>query len=333
MTAPKLFGLSAVLGILSTAAWAQVGAPVVGFLPDHGHIFAISGIPASASIAPALDFSGVQFLQIAIAPRQNFALASRLDTGAVLLAFPNGTTVPVAGASAYPDAIAMSPLGSAAVLWFASTRLLEVVSGLPASPMIRQVNASFLSTSGDAPASLAVSDDGAWGAGAWSSGVWGFGPNGEVKNLLGGTRAYALAFFAGREDLAAAALNAVYSVSDVGGSAAVSTLYQAPTGQSPSGLAPAPTGLGISTDNQRLVMADDSGGILTLNLSSGVATPATCGCSPGGVFPMGGSLFRITGLTGSAFRMFDAAAGSVFLAPLAPGNAISGDSLLRGAQR
>ncbi len=33
---------------------------------------------------------------------------------------------------------------------------------------------------------------------------------------------------------------------------------------------------------------------------------------------MGGSLFRITGLTGSVFRIFDAAAGAVFLAPLAP---------------
>ena len=138
--------LCAVLGIASTAAWAQVAAPVLGLLPDRGHIFPVNGIPASASVAPALDFGGAQFLQIAISPRQDFALVSAADTGAVLLAYPDGTTTPVTGLDAHPDAIVLSPLGSAAVLWFASPRLLEIVSGLPGSPVVRQVNASFLST-------------------------------------------------------------------------------------------------------------------------------------------------------------------------------------------
>jgi hypothetical protein len=305
--------MSAVLSIASTAAWAQVGAPVLGLLPDRGVIHPVNGIPASASIAPALDF-GAEFLQIAISARQSYALVSTVDTGAVLLAYPNGTTTPVAGLSAYPDAVVLSPLGSAALLWFASPRLLEIVSGLPGSPVVRQVNATFLS--GDVPAALAVSDDGAWGVGAWSSGVWGFGPNGDVRNLLSGDRASALAFFAGREDLAAATRNGIYSVSDVGGSAAISTLY---TGQnSPSGLAPLPSGLGISTDNRRLLTTDRAGDILTLDLVSSTVTELDCGCAPEGVFSMGGSLFRITGLTGSVFRVFDAAAGAVFMVPLAP---------------
>jgi hypothetical protein len=313
MNAPNLFRLSAVLGIASTAAWAQVAAPLLGFLPDSGHIRPVNGIPASASIGPALNFGGVEFLQTAISPHQDFALVSAADTGTVLLASPDGTTAPLAGVSASPDAIVMSPLGSAAVLWFASPRLLEIVSGLPGSPVVRQVNATFLSgaSSSDVPASMAVSDDGAWGAGAWSSGVWGFGPNGEVRSLLTGDRAFALAFFPGREDLAAATRSEIDSIADVGGSAAISTLYTAPNPQAPSGL-------GISADNQRLVMADRAGGILTLNLSSGSTLQMNCGCAPEGVFSMGASLFRISGLTGSVFRVFDAAAGAVFLAPLAP---------------
>jgi hypothetical protein len=324
-TASNFLRLCAVLGIASTAAWAQVGVPVLGLLPDHGRILPVNGIPAAASIAPALDFGG-EFVQIAISARQDFAMVSSADTGAVLLAYPNGTTTPVAGVATYPDGIWLSPLGSSAVLWFASPRLLEIVSGLPGSPVVRQVNATFLSaSSSDVPASLAVSDDGAWGAGAWPSGVWGFGPNGEVRSLLPGNRAFALAFYAGREDLAAATRAGIYSVSDVGGSAAISTLYSAPTGQGPSGLTPSPSGLGISTDNQRLVMADSAGGVVTVILSSGVAARMDCGCSPDGVFPMGGSLFRITGLTGSVFRMFDAAAGSVFLAPLAGVNPSGGN--------
>jgi hypothetical protein len=325
MTASRLLRMSAVLWIASTAAWAQVGAPMLGFLPDRGRILPVNGIPASASIGPALNFgaSGVEFLQIAIAPRQNFALVSAADTGAVLIAYPSGTTQALAGAAAYPDGIWLSPLGSAAVLWFASPRLLEIVSGLPASPVVRQIDASFLSgssgkTTSDVPASLAVSDDGAWGAGAWASGVWGFGPNGEVRSLLAGDRAFALTFFAGRENLAAATRAGIFSVSDVGGSAAVATLYGAPNGSSLSP-APLPAGLGISTDNQRLVMTDRAGGVLTLNVGSGVVARIDCGCSPDGVFAMGGSVFRITGLTGSVFRVFDAAAGSVFLVPIAPG--------------
>jgi hypothetical protein len=320
MIAPNFFRLTirltlrttALLGIASAAAWAQVGAPVLGLLPDRGLIHPVNGIPASASIAPALDF-GAEFVQIAISTRQSYALVSTAGSGAVLLAYPNGTTTSVAGLSANPDAIVLSPLGSAAVLWSASSRLLEIVSGLPGSPVVRQVNATFLSA--DVPSALAVSDDGAWGAGAWSSGVWGFGPNGEVRNLLAGDRASALAFFGRSEDLAAATRNGIYSVSDVGGGAAISTLYTAANPQTPSGL-------GISTDNQRLVMTDRAGGVLTLDLASGSPTPMAaqmdCGCAPDGVFSMGGSLFRITGLTGSVFRVFDAAAGSVFLVPLAP---------------
>jgi hypothetical protein len=340
MTASNLLRLSAVLGIASTVAWAQVGAPVLGLLPDHGRILPVNGIPAAASIGPSLDFgaSGVEFLQIAIAPLQSFALVSAADTGAVLLAYPSGTTqagttTPIAGVAAYPDGIWLSPLGSAAVLWFASSRLLEIVSGLPGSPVVRQVDASFLSgASSDVPASLAVADDGAWGAGAWPSGVWAFGPNGEVRSLLAGDRALALAFFPGREDLAAATRAGIYSVTGVGGSAAVATLYSAPNAPGPAGPAPAPAGLGISTDNQRLVLADSAGGVLTLTLSSGSAAQTDCGCAPDGVFSMGGSLFRITGLTGSVFRVFDAAAGSVFLVPLAPGAAPSTGSPLIGAR-
>ena len=122
MIAPNLFrqtvhGLTALLGIASTAAWAQVGAPVLGLLPDRGQIHPVNGIAASASIAPALDF-GVQFLQAAIAPRQNFALVSAAS-GAVLLAVSGTARQPLlAGLSANPDAIVLSPLGSAAVLWF-----------------------------------------------------------------------------------------------------------------------------------------------------------------------------------------------------------------------
>jgi hypothetical protein len=183
---------------------------------------------------------------------------------------------------------------------------------------VRTVDASFLGTSSDLPAALAVSDDGAWAAASWSSaafstGVWAFGPNGQVRNLLPGGRASALAFFTGQESLLAADRAGVSSIADVGASAAVSTLYTSSDGQAPLGLA-------VSADNRTAILAEQRGGIVTLDLSnSGPPVRLDCACAPEGVFPMGGSVFRITGLTGSIFRVFDARAGSVFQVPLAPG--------------
>jgi DNA-binding beta-propeller fold protein YncE len=233
-----------------------------------------------------------------------------------LLAYPAGTTTAVAGTQAFPSSITLSPSGSAAVLWFASPHLLEIVSGLPKTPVVRTVDASFLTgSSGDAPAALAVSDDGAWGAGAWPSGVWAFGPNGEVRSLLSGERGFALAFFPGGGNLLVATRTGVSSVADVGGSAAVSSLYTVPDalgGQTPAGLA-------VTADGQKIVLAEQRGGIVTIDANSAAATNYDCGCAPEGVFPMGASLFRITGLTGSVFRVFDTQAGSVFQVPLSSG--------------
>ncbi len=311
----KFVAKAAIVALLPGAAWAQVGAPLLGYLPEGGHILPVHGIAASASAGAPLNFSS-EFLQAAVSPHQDFALVSALSTGAVAIAVPAGTVTPVAGATAFPSSITLSPSGSAAVLWFASTHIMEVLSGLPSSPAVRSVNASFLSgSSGDAPATLAVSDDGAWAAGAWPDGVWGFGPNGEVRSLLAGYRGQALTFFAGREDLAVAGTFGVDSITDVGGSATVATL-NTPSG---STAAPSPVGLGVTPDNTKLVLADQQGNVSTIDASTGSTSSTACGCAPVGVLRMGGSIFRITGLTGSVFRVFDARTGSVFQIPIAQG--------------
>jgi hypothetical protein len=79
----------------------------------------------------------------------------------------------------------------------------------------------------------------------------------------------------------------------------------------------APLGVGISADNQRLVAVDISGSLLSLDLSSGSSAKFDCGCSPEGLFPMGRSVFRFTGLQGAVFKVFDASTGEIFFVPLA----------------
>lgn len=305
--------LRARVGALLAAAlctqtgWAQVGAPLLGYLPEAGHILPVNGIAAAASVGPALNFGG-DFLQIAVSPRHDFALASEAGTGAVVIAYPSATTTAISGLSASPSSITLSPAGSSAVLWFDSTQTVQIVSGLPAAPTVRAVSAGFLA---EAPAALAVSDDGAWAAGAWPGGVWAFGPNGEVNSIFSSDRVFAMTFFAGQENLAVATGSGVYSIADVGGSAAVSTVFQAQ--------AIAPTGLAVSSDNTTLVLTGRHGAIVSLNPATGASSRVDCGCTAEGAFPMGGSIYRITGVTGSVFRVFDISTSSVFQIPLAAG--------------
>jgi hypothetical protein len=311
-----------VIGIVFAMAagpgWSQVGAPLLGYLPDGKTIRPVYGMAAAAAVSAPLDY-GRDFGLIAVSPSQDFAVVTDADSGAVLLAFAGGTATPLTGATASPDRIVLSPRGSAAALWFASTGHLQMVSGLPGSPSIREVDATFLgvfldnSTQRDAPGALAVSDDGQWLVGAWSRGLYAFGPQGQISRLPIRERAAALAFFAGKQDLAMASDFHVLSVTDVGGAATVATLY--------AGDRLNPAGMALSSDNRRLVVAETSGSLLTLDLNTGSASRLDCGCTPQGVFAMGRATFRLTGLdpglNHGAFRLLDTSTGELLYVPLA----------------
>ncbi len=306
--------------VLSSAAWAQVGAPLLGYLPDSGHIRPVYGIPAAAAVAAPLDY-GQDFALLAVSPLQDFALVTSASTGTVLIASSSGGATPLPGAAPKPDRIVLSPRGSAAVLWFSSTSRLEIVSGLPNSPSVREADATFLSAvldgaplrgeQRDSPGALAVSDDGQWAAGSWSAGLYAFGPNGEVTRLPTREHATALAFFSARQDLALATEQHVFSITDVGGAAAVSTL------STYTGERLIPAGLALTSDNQRMVVAASSGTLLSLDLAAGSTSRFECGCAPEGVFPVARAVFRLTGLNGGSFKLFDASSGEVLFVPLA----------------
>ena len=302
--------LAAWFVLACATAWAQVEAPLLGYLPDSGKIRPVYGIPAAAAIVSPLDY-GPDFALLAVAPGQDYALASVAASGAVVLISPGHNPAPLAGVAPGPGRMVISPRGSSAAFWFADTQRAQIVSGLPDAPRVRDVDASSL---GDAPDALAVSDDGQWLAGAWTDGVFALGPGGELRKLPLRERTAALAFFAGRQDLALATRFHIFSIQDVGGSATVSALYESASQESRT-LDPA--GLAVSSSNRHLVVAEKSGNLLTLDLTAGSLARFDCGCAPDGVFAMGRSLFRLTNLAGGAFKLFDAATGEVFFVPLA----------------
>ena len=188
-----------IFGALTVGASAQVRGPVMGYLPDNGALRTLYGIPAAGWVGDAVT-PDRPLSHIEMSPDQSRALAIAADTGALMLLTPaTGVTVHVNGAASGADRIVFSPSGTAAALWFSAGGHMQVVSGLAATPAVRDIDASFL---GGDPAGLAVSDDGQWVAGAWSSSVYAFGPDGRASVLPVAGPAEALCFFHGRADVA-----------------------------------------------------------------------------------------------------------------------------------
>ena len=294
---------------------AQIVSPQLGLVQDGSRLRPVYGIPAAAAVLPPLDY-GREFARVAVSPSQDYAIASDSDTGVVLLVMARVAT-PLAGTAANPDRIAISPHGSTAALWFSSAGRLQIISGLPASPSVRDVPTAFLNES----SALAVSDDGALAVGAWPDGLYSFGSSGEATRIPMRERISALAFYGSGHDLALATRLQILKIANAGSAGAISTLYQAGPLD--------PVGLALSWDNRRLTLAERNGSLLTLDLGSGAASQLDCGCSPEGVFPMGASVFRITAFDGSTFRLFDSSSGSLFFVPIA---SVQQASIQGGAQ-
>jgi len=288
------------------AAMAQIDVPQLGWVPDGTRIRPVYGIPASASIGATLATQ--DFMRVAASASRNYVLVCATDTGIVSVYQPDTGLTPVYGAGIAPDSIVLSPGGSSAALWFNSINQVQIVTGLPEAPSIRQLDASFLGSSPDA---LALSDDGAWLAGTWTTGVYAFGPNGEVNRLPLEDRVTALGFFPGTHDIAAASTAGLLRVTGVGSFVQVSNLAAFADSSPPT------AAIAVTQDNRVVIAVDRSGFITAVQIESGAAATIDCGCSPEGLFAMGPSAFRLTGLQGGSFKLFDAALGEVLFAPLA----------------
>jgi DNA-binding beta-propeller fold protein YncE len=299
---------------LPIAAFAQVGGPILGYVPEGESVRVLYGLPAAGAIGATIAEGG--WSKIAISPAQNFLLSTAAATGEVLnvnLVKPSVTSI--TGVSANPDLIAVSPSGTAAALWFTSLGRMQVVTGLPGSPSVATMDAPYLDST---PTAIAVSDDGQWAAGVWSAGVYAFGISAKIMPLQTDPGVVSLAFFHANHNLAIATTARATSITDVGGANQASILYDY------SKQALLPKGIGVSFDNQRVLVADAAGKLVNISVAASSAVIVDCGCSPNGVYGLGDALFRLngTGRSGIArsgptpeLKLFDAAADSVWIVP------------------
>jgi hypothetical protein len=305
----RLAAIALMLSSVAATLSAQIAAPLLGWLPEGQQIRRMNGLPAAATLDAPANF-GHLLAHIAVSPSQNYVLASDAGTGEVMLIIPGsgpgngpGVSATTLATSAHPDLIVASPQGSSAILWFSAVGQFEIVSGLPAAPTVRQIDASFLNTGLSA---LAVTDDGQWAAAASSAGVYQWGPDGVPHQLYGGGDAGALAFFTGSSELAIATSIQLLSVNDT----ATSVLYQGSF---------SPAGLAASVDNQKIVLADRSGTIYSIDAATRAQSTMSCQCRPGGVFGLGGSVFRLTSSSIGPVKLFDAGAGAILAVPRSGG--------------
>jgi hypothetical protein len=300
---------AALLFPLAFASYAQIAAPQLGLIPDGAMLRPVAGIPASAIVGSPITFTR-NLSQTVTAPSQGFALAVDADSGEVLLVTVDGLATPIPNVASKPDRVQLSPQGSSAVLWYSAARHAQILSGLPANPSLRDVDLSFAASE---PAALSVSDDGATLAASLSGTVYEFAPTGPAA-FPAANPVLALAFSPGSSDLVlVSAVDATRM-----NAAGTSLLASFPNSLNP---------VAAALDARRLVIAGASGAILTLDLASSSLASVDCGCAPAGLFPMSRSVYRLTGLDGGAFKLFEAEQNAVWFAPLAlpPAASTSGD--------
>jgi hypothetical protein len=318
----KTFPVLILAGLgLARFAYAQVGGPTIGLVPDSGSVRTMYGIPAAGAVGGLQAVDRTLGL-VVISPTQSFGLATESSTGAVVVLQPASDGIgfqstALSGATASPDRMVFSPNGSTAVLWFAASLQMQVVTGLPGSPVIRQVSASSMGSDLVAlPGALAVSDDGQWSVGAWAQGVYAFNSTGQPTALAVLGQAEAVCFFHGSDDLAILSASQVVTVTGLGGQPGEAVVWSKPADSTPDAPVQLAQGMAASSDNTLLTITGNLGGVFTINLANGYQTSyVDCACAPTGLAQLGATSFRLTGVTAGAVKIYDAASSDVWFVP------------------
>jgi hypothetical protein len=291
------FALCALLLAGSAAAQSNstpVTEPVLGLLFDAGAqtVRTLMGIPAASQVGGTLD--GTPLSAVAIASAPGYALALENGTGATSLISQSGRQ-PLAGVRAGAQLVAVSPLGTAAAVYYGDTGKASILTGLPDAPQtLREI------TLDGAPSAMAVSDDGSTLAAAISlaanvSTVFSYSAGGAGQALLSDRLFPSLEFVPGSTNLVMATQAAVY-------------LYQSRQGlqlltDQRDGVTNV-VGAAASGDGTRVFIGMQSGQVAVHDLAASTQTLLTCSCQPTGMWRLRGT---------AVFRLNDLGAGPLWV--------------------
>lgn len=291
----KYFLLSASL-LTCTGAQPNITSPTLGYAYDAGShaIRPVRGIPGALILGKSLRLGFVP-TTAAVAPQQNYAIAVSANQGLRLIRWDTGSPIATALDSVIssPDRIVFSPSGSAAILFDSVSNRMQVVSGLPNSPMIRDIQTSPVTTfaiADDATVVRVTSD----GAQAITSDL------NTIPLPLPGDIA-ALSFNRSNDDLLAVTNSGdLYLATNVGANFAIRKIY---TGDSRTS---DPIGVHFSPDASAAFVINRAGFIASIDLNTESAGFLSCQCTPTALEPFGqASLFRINDISNRPLLLFD----------------------------
>jgi hypothetical protein len=261
----------------------------------------ILGVPGAAIMGAVLDIHG-EMHTVAACSQQQFALvASGREGGVTLIHLDTLKTSAIAPALLdTPDQIQLSAGCSAAAIYSAAANRLQVLTGLPAKPVI----AADLTL--DLPAavsSLAVSDDGLIVIAAVpGKAVYLVPAAGRVVALQSIERDAVVAMHGTQDAIVADQFsNSVTLIANAAGSPASTVLA------GPDAGIDVPSGVWFDTRSQNVVVANSGNGkIALLPLAGGTADLIACECQLGGLSPLTDRTYELPSPSASQpLRMLD----------------------------
>lgn len=275
------------------------------FDPTARGVRPLLGHPGSASMGEPL-LAGVDLQQAAVSADGDYALAITSDgRGLVAILHLSGQTSvrPLNAETAAGDTVELSPLGSYAVLYHHATQSLQVVKGLPGTPVLGQ--RLDVARHGGPLSAVAINDQGtvlvAAPTGATAE-IYVYPNGGEARLISTVHHATDLAFINGVDAVVADDHDQkIYLLRSVTGVTA--TLPLAGEAQ---GLA-SPRAVAVSRDQRRVYVANaGSADIVAINLSDGVSARYACPCAPSALRRLNGTaVFRLTEPSDGPLWLFD----------------------------
>ena len=282
-----------VLLFVSAGVFAQIHAPVTGYLFDNGagSLRAVRGIPGAAVLDAGIDVQ-MTIDRAAVSPNQDYSFLVSDETLFILKFGDRSEPRPLLQA---PNRIALSPSGSAAALLYTESRVMRIVTGLP--DRFQMLREFAIDDSFDLSQTMAVSDQG--------DAVLGtdfYSREGAISPLMGIGKTSAAVFIKNRSDLIVVdgAFNQI--VRFTAPAHGTSRIIIAEEGDGVLD----PIGVGASLDGRRVFASMGSGTIISADLTSGQLTTMLCNCRPSTMQQLkGNAVFRLTDIEYSGILILD----------------------------
>jgi hypothetical protein len=294
--------------VLAAASHAQnIHQQPLGFVLDAGisRVRPLLGVPGAAIVGDPVDL-GADISASAASLKQDYlvVLSGPSRTAGI---WTNGAQAiePLAGVRLGATQVVLSPEGTSAAFYYADTKQVHVMTGLPLAPV--PTFEANLSSMMNPLQSLAVSDDGALLLASESHidgnaapAVVVFGAQGVASRIATVGAASAIAFLGGSHDALISAVSEAVLIRDAATQASRVLLPTAANSAS---------AVTASSDGSRAYFARSQAGtvsILSLKSAGSPATVVNCNCTPTGLArTTSASVYRLTDNSGEPVYLLD----------------------------